>query len=129
MFLDNNVKYLVLQDFGLTPSHTKIFEQAIYVLKEMRNQCAHLELITRFKLKSASKLNYFNDLRNYASLSRTHLNYMDVVKVLKLFGNINNLKWIINKFYIKMCLKGRKKIARKILGKMGRQAVIEWVKL
>lgn len=129
LFLDNTVKPLVLKDFGFAASDSKIFEQAIYVLKEMRNECAHLELITRFKLKRVHKLNNFNDLTNHSGLSRKELNYMDVIKVLKHFGSINGVKWIITQFYIKMCLKGRKKIADRILGKMGRSDIIKWVKL
>lgn len=129
LFLDNAVKSLVLQDFGFTISDTNIFEQSIYVLKEIRNDCAHLELVTRFKLKRNSKLNYFNDLTNFAGLSKTPLNYKDVVKVIKIFGNINDIKWIIFKFYFKMCIKGRKGIAKKILGKMGRKDIISWIKL
>ncbi len=56
IFLDDTVKEKVLKDFGMDLVDAKAFEQALFVLKEMRNQCAHLELITRFKLKS--KMNF-----------------------------------------------------------------------
>ena len=58
------------------------------MLKEVRNQCAHLELITRFRLKRTRKLKNYNDVTKYAGLSRTDLNYMDVVKIFKMFGGI-----------------------------------------
>ena len=52
----------MLKDFGLTLTDAKAFEQALFILKEMRNQCAHLELITRFKLKGRNgALNNFKD--------------------------------------------------------------------
>jgi abortive infection bacteriophage resistance protein len=64
VFLDDVVKEKVLSNFGLALTDANAFEQALFVLKEMRNQCAHLELITRFKMKSRrSALNDFNDIR------------------------------------------------------------------
>ena len=78
LFLRDDVKQKVLRDFHLSLSDSSVFEQAVYVLKEVRNQCAHLELITRFRLKRTRKLKYYNDVTKYAGLSRTDLNYMDV---------------------------------------------------
>lgn len=129
LFLDNAVKPLVLDDFGFNFSQSKIFEQSIYVLKELRNQCAHLELITRFRLKRKANLNNFNDLTIYSGLSRTPLTFIDATKILKIFGGASDLKWIVFKFYIKMCIKGRKKIANKVLGKMGRKNIYSWIKI
>lgn len=129
LFLTNPVKQLVLNDFQFTLADSRVFEQAIYVLKEVRNQCAHLELITRFRLKRSPKLSNYIDVTNYADLSRSELNYMDVLKIFKMFGRIQDLKWIIIRFYIKMCIKGRKKIADKILAKMGRKSIWAWIKL
>jgi len=129
LFLDNNIKTLVLNDFNFLLTQSKVFEQAIYILKEVRNQCAHLELLTRFRLKRTAKLDYFNDVINYANLSRSDINYMDVLKTYKIFGSIMNIKWIIIKFYIRMCIKGRRKIALKILGKMGKKDIWSWIKL
>jgi len=129
LFLGNDIKKLVLNDFGLSIDESAVFEQAIYIFKEVRNQCAHLELITRIKLKRISKLNRYNDLINYAGLSMTNICYMDVMKTLKVFGDVSDLKWIILKFYIQMCMRGRKKIADKILAKMGRKSIIAWLKI
>lgn len=129
LFLDNIVKPDVLHDFGFSISNSKIFEQSVYLLKETRNHCAHLELITRFRLKRIEKLNNFNDISAYAGLSKTDLNYMDVLKNLKIYGDIHNIKWTILKFHIKMCVKGRRKISRKIFGKMGNQSILSWMLL
>ena len=130
LFLDCSVKPCVLKDYGFSLSDTNIFEQSLYLLKEIRNHCAHLELITRFKLKRSSNLNYFNDLAAYSFLSKTNfLNYMDVLKNFKIYGSVGDIKWTILLFYIKMCAKGRRKIARKILGKMGQQSVFSWLAL
>lgn len=129
LFLDNTVKPLVLQDFGFSPAESNIFEQSINILKEMRNECAHIELVSRFKMKRDPKLNHFHDITIYAGLSKTQINYMDVVKVLRIFGDVTCIKRSIIRFYVMMSMKGRRRVAKKILGKMGNQNIIEWVKL
>lgn len=96
----------------------------------MRNQCAHLELITRFKLKGRSgALNNYNDIRTMATLGRGDLSYLDVLKILKVFGTIFDIKRQIGKFYLIMFFKGRKFIADKALSKMGRKKLSVWMKL
>jgi len=65
-------------------------------------------------------LNNFKDITDYAGLSKSVLNYMDVLKILKKEIAI---------FYLKMCMKGRKSIADKILSKMGRKNIGDWLKL
>lgn len=129
VFLDDVVKEKVLKDFGLNLSDASAFEQAIFILKEMRNQCAHLELITRFKLKRAQKLNYFRDITNIAGLSHGEIFYIDVLKIFKLFGDVRDIKRVIASFYCIMNLKGRRKIAEKVISKMGRKNITVWMKL
>lgn len=129
LFLDNKVQNLILRDFNFELADNSAYQQAIFVLKELRNQCAHLELITRFRLERKKQLNYFNDITKLGNLSKAELNYMDTLKILKLFGSITNIKWIILVFYIKMTLKGRNHIAKKILGKMGRKSIFAWLAL
>ena len=102
----------------------------MFVLKEMRNQCAHLELITRFKLKRKQNLNNFNDITAKAKLTRgKQLFYMDVLKIFKLFGSISDIKRVIVSFYLGMTMKGRMRIAEKVISKMGRKKITVWMKL
>ena len=70
-------------------------------------------------------MNNFKDITDYAGLSKSVLNYMDVLKILKIFGEIRDIKKEIAIFY----LKGRKSIADKILSKMGRKNIGDWLKL
>ncbi len=101
----------------------------MFILKEVRNQCAHLELITRFRLKRKSSLNNFQDITVKGGLSHGKLNYLDVMKIFKLFGKIDDIKNVIVRFYCKMMIKGRKKIADKALSMMGRKKLFVWMKL
>ncbi len=129
VFLDDVVKEKVLEDFGLELKDADAFEQALFILKEVRNQCAHLELITRFRLKRKSSLNNFQDITVKGGLSHGKLNYLDVMKIFKLFGKIDDIKNVIVRFYCKMMIKGRKKIADKALSMMGRKKLFVWMKL
>lgn len=42
--------------------------------------------------KRDRKLNNFKDITDYAGLSKSVLNYMDVLKILKIFGEIRDIK-------------------------------------
>ena len=129
VFLNNTVKEKVLRDFGMELADSAAFEQALFILKEMRNQCAHLELITRFKVKGKRPLNYFNDIKAKAGLARRDLFYIDVLKIFKLFGGITDIKREIAWFYFRLTIKGRKKIADKAISKMGRKKLSVWMKI
>lgn len=123
------MKEKVLEDFGLELRDADAFEQALFILKEVRNQCAHLELITRFRLKRKSNLNNFKDITVMGGLSHGELNYLDVMKIFKLFGKTDDIKCVVVRFYCMMMFKGRKKIADKALSKMGRKKLLVWMKL
>lgn len=129
IFLDDTVKEKVLKDFGLELVDADLFEQALFVLKEVRNQCAHLELITRFRLKRSKGLNYLNDITVKANLSHGDINYLDVVRIFRVFGTVSDIKREILLFYLKMLGKRRKEIADKILAKMGRKNLKVWMNL
>lgn len=129
VFLDDVVKEKVLADFGFELKDSPAFEQALFILKEMRNLCAHLELITRFRLRRKSRLNNFNDITVMGGLSHGKLNYLDILKIIKLFGKTADIKSVIVRFYIKMIFKGRKKIADKALSMMGRKKLLVWMRV
>ena len=128
-FLDDTVKEKVLKDFGLELVDADLFEQALFVIKEVRNQCAHLELITRFRLKRSKGLNYLNDITVKANLSHGDINYLDVVRIFRVFGTVSDIRREILLFYLKMLGKRRKEIADKILAKMGRKNLKVWMNL
>ena len=62
-------------------------------------------------------------------MSRRDLFYIDVLKIFKLFGDINDIKREIVLFYFRMTFKGRNKIAEKAISKMGRKKLSVWMKL
>ena len=129
IFLEDDVKEKVLNDFGLSLPETQFFIQTLFILKEARNQCAHLELISRFEIDDNKTLNYFKDSKLKLGLTHKHVYFLDLIKILKFYNNISHVKSLIIFFYVKMSIKGRKNIADKILGKMGRKNLKNWIKL
>lgn len=49
-------------------------------------------------------MNNFKDITDYAGLSKSVLNYMDVLKILKIFGEIRDIKKEIAIFLYKNLL-------------------------
>lgn len=130
LFCDTQVKDAVLQEFGFSMAQIDIFTQALHAIKEIRNSCAHMELVTRKRLDKRSSPGQYSDIINFKGLSQmTHLNYMDVTKILKMYGSVNRIKMRILHFYFVMSIKGRRKIAKKILGKMGNQRISQWMRI
>lgn len=83
----------------------------------------------RNKINRRNALNNFNDIRALSGLARGDLSYLDVLKILNTFAQISDIKRQILSFYIRMGIKGRKKIADKALSKMGRKKFLVWMKL
>ncbi|WP_409969320.1 Abi family protein [Bengtsoniella intestinalis] len=129
LFLDNNTQAKVLNDFNFDSHDLKAYQQAMFILNKMRNECAHLELVSRFKLKHDKNLNFFAEIIALCNLSKTDICYRDVLKILHALGSTLHIRIAIGLFYLKMSLKGRRKIAQKILGKMGRKSIYEWLVL
>ncbi len=57
---------------------------------------------------------------------------MDTLKVLSFFSTdreIRAIKMSIFKFYLKYTVRGKRWMAKKILGKMGNQHITKWLKI
>ena len=108
------------------------FEFGIYILKEIRNSCAHGAMIYRFsKSHRISTVNVQAGINEF-HLSQSAINYMDTLKVLSFFSTnreIRAIKMSIFKFYLKYTVRGKRWMAKKILGKMGNQHITKWLKI
>lgn len=128
-FLDVDVKTRVLADFGLEYKDCDAFIEALFVIKEARNDCAHLELVTRFRLKKVKGQMEYKNLVQTVNVSKGDLNFMDVAKVLGWLGTNKRVKREILYFALRMKLRNRSSITNKLLAKMGRKNVYNWIKL
>ena len=131
-FLDETTKQEVKKDLGLEGFSIDAFEFAIYYLKDVRNSCAHGDMIYRFSgTHDVSSINIIAGIQEF-HLSRQAVNYMDILKILASFiskKEIVRIKNCILKFYIKYVFKNKTWMAKKILGKMGNQNIKKWMKL
>jgi abortive infection bacteriophage resistance protein len=125
-FQKDVVKDKVLKDFGLTLNDDAMFQQILHTLKYARNCCAHLELITRFKLLGAPYLNNYKELKQAINCTHKHLSYYDLLKIIQKFCDTESITNKITDFYINMYLINRLKIADKLLKRMGEPDINNW---
>ena len=130
IFLDDDVKEDVLNDFGLTLNDSDFMIQSIHVIKELRNTCAHLELVTRFRASKNEKLDTHNDILNKLHLQkRKDLSLLHTTILLGKFVDIRRIKRLIISFYFKMYISGRLKVVKAVYSKMGSDKISNWLKL
>lgn len=130
-FQKDNVKQDILNDFSLRIQDDKAFEQSLLILKKARNNCAHLELISRFKVSCSSKpdVNYYNDIKNKLCIQTRNIEYIHLLKILNLFCDIKEIKDFIYSFYLNMYLNRRFEIVRRVLKRMGEENIDKWMSL
>lgn len=125
-FQKDVIKDKVLKDFGLTLNDDAMFQQILHTLKYARNCCAHLELITRFKLLGAADLNNYKELKLSINCTHKHLSYYDLLKIIAKFCDVNSITKEIANFNRNMYLINRKDIADKLLKRMGESDINKW---
>jgi len=125
-FQKDVIKDKVLKDFGLTLNDDAMFQQILHALKYARNCCAHLELITRFKLLGATDLNNYKELKQSINCTHKHLSYYDLLRIIQKFCNTETITKKITDFYRNMYLMNRLEIADKLLKRMGEADINNW---
>ena len=125
-FQKDVVKEKILDDFNLSLSDDKLFQQILHTMKYARNCCAHLELITRFKLLGIAELNNYRELKVFIDCHHKHLSYYDLLKILAKFCDVSEISKAITDFHRGMYLNNRTAIANKLLKRMGEQDIDRW---
>ena len=119
IFLKDDVKKLVLKDFGMSLSDDIAFKHALYILKEARNECAHLELISRIRIDQSRAPELLSNGTVFFGLSHTDKTFLDVLKVLDYSTNTTEIKRIIKQYIRRNKWKKRKHVTKRMLSKMG----------
>lgn len=122
------IKTKVLSDFGLLLQDDDLFQQILHTMKYARNCCAHLELITRFKLLGIPELNNYRELKNSIGCTHKNLSYYDLLKILAKFCDVKEIVEEISVFHRNMYLINRTQIAEKLLKRMGNANIDYWQK-
>nr|WP_280846810.1 Abi family protein [Mesobacillus selenatarsenatis] len=119
----------VLRDFNLKPNDKEKFLNSIEIIKELRNNCAHFELVNRFKTPQNLKINnhLITELGLRPERSQFVIKLYDVLKVLKMYVDLTEVKSFFLDFWIQEVRYGNSQIAVSLLDSMGNSNINDWV--
>lgn len=119
----------VLRDFKLKSNDKEKFINSLTIIRELRNSCAHFELISLFNTPQNLKIN--NRLISELSLKTRRSQYViklfDVLKVLKCFIDISEVYSFIRHYYISEMRFGNDEIMIALLERMGNPNIDDWI--
>lgn len=131
----------VLKDFNLTTSNTDLFINSIEIIKDLRNTCAHFELINRFRNSGSYPINKdliakleLNPLSPQTSQgskrnNQYRIRLFDALKVLALFSDIKPIRKVVVRYYDRNVSIRKKYLVLPLLDRMGEPSIINWKKL
>jgi len=128
----------VIEDMGMKYIDKQKFINSIRIFIELRNTCAHFQLVNRFRTPNNLRIDagMINDLglrtkTNTAGVSTYYeLKLYDTLLVLSQFESLKDIRKLVNDFYFKRCISRREKnILIKIFERMGRKNISDWSKV
>lgn len=114
------------------------FINSIQIFIELRNTCAHFQLVNRFRtsknLRIDAGMKSDLDLRTKTNTSGVSINYeirlYDTLLVLSQFESLKNIGKLCQNFYFKRCTSKReKRLMLNIFERMGRKKHSDWFKI
>ncbi len=135
-YLDKDVLKNVLLDFNLTMSDVDLFKNSVEIIKDIRNSCAHFELINRFRTSSSISINAalatrlnLNVLQQQTNRTRYRIKLYDTLKVLGMYEDIFQVRRVIIRFYDRNISIRKKYLIMPLLDRMGASDIKDWKKL
>ena len=131
----------VLADFNLTLNDTHLFINSIEIIKDLRNTCAHFELVNRFRTSGAYVINnnlitrlQLNVLSHGTSKPQSKRNnyrirLFDSLKVLTLFEDITPIRRVVVRYYDRNVSIRQKYLILPLLDRMGDPNINNWKNL
>ncbi|QHT58609.1 Abi family protein [Paenibacillus lycopersici] len=119
----------ILRDFNMKPYEKEKFLNSLEIIRELRNSCAHFELINRFRTSQNLKINnhLISDLHLSPMRSQYVIKLFDVLKVLRAFIDLSELKVFIHNFWNNEFKYGNGQITVALFDRMGNSNVNDWV--
>jgi abortive infection bacteriophage resistance protein len=119
----------VLRDFKLKPHEKEKFLNALEIIKELRNNCAHFELISLFKTPNNLKINgnLISDLHLTPVRSQYVISLYDVLKVLKIYVDLSEIKSFLLHYWNFETKYGNNNIAVALFDRMGNSNINDWI--
>ncbi|MEE1130978.1 MAG: Abi family protein [Caryophanon sp.] len=127
--LDKRVFNEILKSFCMKPNDKEKFLNSIAILKELRNTCAHFELVNRFRTSSKIAINarLKAELNLKPMRSQYVIRLFDTLKILKQFVNMDDIQQYVWNYYDFLSKSGRLQLATKLLDRMGNHNINEWI--
>ncbi|MED2688868.1 Abi family protein [Bacillus toyonensis] len=128
----------VIEDFGMKYRDKQKFLNSIRIFIELRNTCAHFQLVNRFRTPNNVRIDggLIRDLglrtKNNASGIPTYyeIKLYDTLLVLSQFENLKGIRSLIKYFYFNRCnSKREKQLVKKTFERMGRKKLSDWTKI
>ncbi len=119
----------VLRDFNMKPYEKDKFLNSLEIIKELRNCCAHFELVNRFRTSQNLKINshLISDLHLSPMRSKYVIKLFDVLKVLRSYTDLLEIKVFLHNFWTDEYRYGNGEIAVALFDRMGNSNINDWV--
>lgn len=119
----------VLREFHLKPYEKEKFINSLEIIRELRNSCAHFELVNRFRTSQSLKVNnhLISDLHLSPMRSQYVIKLFDVLKVLRLYIDLSEIKVFLHDFWNIENKDGNNDITVALFDRMGNSKINEWI--
>lgn len=119
----------ILRSFNIKPTEKQKFLNSLEVLKQLRNACAHFELITHFKTNSTLKIDQrlINDLNLKPDRTQYSIRLYDTLNILKQFIDLNDIKTLTWQFWDKQTKNNQLNSTVLLFKQMGNHNIYDWI--
>ncbi|WP_394581202.1 Abi family protein [Cytobacillus firmus] len=127
----------VIKDMGMKYVDKQKFINSIRIFIELRNTCAHFQLVNRFRTPKNLRIDagMIADLglrtKTNTSGSPTYyeIRLYDSLLVLSQFESLKDIRRLIKEFYYKSCNSRERRIIIKLFERMGRKKLSDWLSI
>lgn len=119
----------ILRDFNLKPYEKEKFINSLEIIRELRNSCAHFELVNRFRTSQNLKVNnhIISDLHLSPMRSQYVIKLFDVLKVLRMYIDLTEIKLFLHNFWNIETKYGNDDVTCALFERMGNSKINEWI--
>ncbi|WP_342547898.1 Abi family protein [Paenibacillus sp. FSL P2-0089] len=119
----------ILRDFNLKPYEKEKFLNSLEIIRELRNSCAHFELVNRFRTSQNLKINnhLISELHLLPMRSQYVIKLFDVLNVLRMYIDLSEIKLFLHSFWNNEIKYGNDDITHALFERMGNSRIDEWI--
>ncbi|GAB6554224.1 Abi family protein [Bacillus mobilis] len=119
----------VLKDFKLHPNDKEKFFNSLEIIRELRNSCAHFELVNRFRTPNKLKINarLISELHLNPIRSQYVIKLYDVLKVLRVYVDLSEIKLFLLDYWNSEEKFGNIHISISLFDRMGNSNIDDWI--